>query len=185
MTVRKQTRRYARLVIAVGALAGAVLFPTSSAVAGSDDLSSARAGTAGYHDITTAGDAGYGLFTDAAGTACIANPGVGAMGVHYVNGGLVFNDAGVDAASPESLVYEPRADGRLALVAVEYVVLQSSWAEAGNTMPPSLFGQPFELVPSPNRYGLPPFYELHAWIWQYNANGMFDDWNPSVSCPAA
>jgi len=33
-----------------------------------------------------------------------------------------------------------------------------------------------------NRYGLPPFYELHAWIWQNNPDGMFKDWNPSGSC---
>jgi MoxR-like ATPase len=32
---------------------------------------------------------------------------------------------------------------------------------------------------------LPPFYELHAWIWKHNPRGMFDDWNPRVVCPAA
>jgi len=36
-----------------------------------------------------------------------------------------------------------------------------------------------------NRYGLPPFYELHAWLWKHNPAGMFDDWNPRVVCPAA
>jgi hypothetical protein len=23
---------------------------------------------------------------------------------------------------------------------------------------------------------------LHAWIWQNNPAGMFEDWNPTVSC---
>ncbi len=32
------------------------------------------------------------------------------------------------------------------------------------------------------RYGLPPFYELHAWIWKRNPSGTFSDWNPRVSC---
>lgn len=50
---------------------------------------------------------------------------------------------------------------------------------------PSLFGQEFELVPAGNRYGLPDFYELHAWVWKHNPNGMFHDWNPTVSCAAA
>jgi hypothetical protein len=31
----------------------------------------------------------------------------------------------------------------------------------------------FGVVTSPNRYGLPPFYELHAWLWKPNPSGMF------------
>jgi hypothetical protein len=38
------------------------------------------------------------------------------------------------------------------------------------------------MVPAGNRYGLPDFYELHAWIWKGNPRGVFDDWNPTVSC---
>jgi hypothetical protein len=53
---------------------------------------------------------------------------------------------------------------------------------AGNTAGPTLFGQPLKLIPMGNRYGLPPFYEIHAWIWQHNPDGMFKDWNPSGSC---
>ena len=26
-------------------------------------------------------------------------------------------------------------------------------------------------------------YILHAWIWKNNPAGMFEDWNPKVSCP--
>jgi hypothetical protein len=54
-----------------------------------------------------------------------------------------------------------------------------------NAAPPSLFGQRFTLIPLMNRYGLPPFYELHAWIWNNNPSGMFNDWNPRVSCENA
>ena len=91
----------------------------------------------------------------------------------------------IPAATPEALVYEPQPNGRLRLVAAEYVVLQSAWEAAGNSGVPTLFGRSFELIPSPNRYGLPAFYELHAWIWKHNPRGMFDDWNPLVSCAAA
>jgi hypothetical protein len=45
-----------------------------------------------------------------------------------------------------------------------------------------LFGQTFHLVGSPNRYGIPAFYELHVWAWKYNPSGMFYEWNPRVSC---
>jgi hypothetical protein len=43
-------------------------------------------------------------------------------------------------------------------------------------------GQHFHYVGSPNRYRLPPFYELHVWAWRDNPHGMFVDWNPEVSC---
>jgi hypothetical protein len=67
------------------------------------------------------------------------------------------------------------------LVALEYVVFQEAWDE-NHDSPPKLFGRTFELVPEGNRYGLDPFYELHAWVWKHNRRGMFDDWNPKVSC---
>jgi hypothetical protein len=38
------------------------------------------------------------------------------------------------------------------------------------------------LVPSPNRYGLPAFYEMHVWAWEDNPKGSFADWNTRVNC---
>ena len=136
--------------------------------------------TARFLNITAAERAGYEILRDAQQIACIDNPGVGGMGIHYVKGDLVVDPA-IDALKPEALVYEPQRNGRLKLVAVEYVVLQSAW-DATNTRKPKLFGQEFALVPAGNRYGLPPFYELHAWIWEFNPLGLFDDWNPRVRC---
>jgi hypothetical protein len=40
----------------------------------------------------------------------------------------------------------------------------------------------FLYVGSPNRYGMPAFYEMHVWVWKTNPNGVFADWNPNVSC---
>jgi hypothetical protein len=173
-----------RLVLAVlaAALAG---FAVQAAVAlaspgGQSGLAAARAATAAYHNISAAQAAGYGEFRDAAGIACIDNPPLGAMGIHYVNGGLV-GDATVDATTPEALVYAPKPGGGLRLVALEYIVFQAAW-DAEHSSPPSLFGHEFGLVPFPNRYGIPAFYELHAWIWKPNPSGMFFEWNPRVSC---
>ena len=144
------------------------------------DLRTARKATAPYHHLSAAKVDGYDLFTDAQGVECIDNPGVGGMGVHYVKGDLV-GDGAVDAATPEALVYEPRPHGRMRLVAVEYVVFQDAW-DAENDSPPELFGREFSPIPATNRYGLPSHYELHAWIWKFNPRGLFDDWNPRVSC---
>ena len=143
-------------------------------------VSHARQAIAPYRQLDVAKDAGYGLLSDAAGVQCIDNPGEGGMGVHFVNGDLV-GDGAVRATTPEALVYEPARHGGLRLVAAEYVVFQADW-DATHTSPPRLFGRTFELVPAGNRYGLPAFYELHAWLFRSNPSGMFEDWNPRVSC---
>jgi hypothetical protein len=169
-----------RWLLALAALALAALVPAGTAAANPGDPGRARAATAKYHRLAVAQRDGYGLLTDAAGIACIDNPGVGGMGVHYVKGALV-GDAAVKATTPEALVYEPQGNGRMRLVALEYVVFQDAW-DAAHDSPPSLFGREFMLTPAGNRYGLPAFYELHAWVWTHNPRGMFDDWNPLVSC---
>jgi hypothetical protein len=78
-------------------------------------------------------------------------------------------------------VYEPRANGRLRLVAVEYVVFKDQW-DAKHDSRPVLFGQEFGDIEAGNRYGLPLGYELHVWPWKRNPISTYDDWNPRVSC---
>jgi hypothetical protein len=56
-------------------------------------------------------------------------------------------------------------------------------AGRGARVPPSLFGEDFHATAAGNRYGLPPFYALHAWVWRHTM--MFADWNPTVSCANA
>jgi hypothetical protein len=169
----------------------AILLPTGVAAAhghhsrhhAKHGLHDARKATAKFRKLAVAEAAGYGLLKDAAGIACIDNPGVGGMGIHYVQGDLVGDDE-VKATKPELLVYEPQPNGRMRLVALEYVVFQAAW-DAHHHKAPRLFGEKFELVAAGNRYGLPPFYELHAWVWKHNPRGLFDDWNPRVTCPPA
>jgi hypothetical protein len=139
-----------------------------------------RQATARYHDLTKAESAGYAEFRDAQGIACIDLPGVGAMGVHYVKGSLV-GDAVLDANHPEALVYERRGNN-MHLVALEYIVFKQVWEDAGNQQPPTMFGRQFNLTPSPNRFGIPAFYSLHAWAWKVNPEGDFFAWNPRVNC---
>ena len=72
-------------------------------------------------------------------------------------------------------------DGELRLVGVEYVVFKADWDAKRDTWP-SLFGQNLKLVPAGNRYGLPDFYEPTPGSGARTRAGMFQDWNPSVSC---
>lgn len=142
-------------------------------------LAQARKATVDFKDVNAALAAGYTKFPDLHGD-CVAQPGQGGMGVHYVNGALL--DEKLDPLRPEFLVYGRTASGKHELVALEYVVFAPLW-DALNPQPPVLFGHPFHLVRTPNRYGTPePFYELHVWAWEHNPNGLFNDWNPNVTC---
>ena len=111
------------------------------------------------------------------------------MGVHYLNPTLVpelFNPAAtaaVDASTPELLVFAPGPNGQERLVALEYLTIKASWDAQHNGVAPTLFGQPFNETGGTNRYGLPAFYSLHAWIWDPNPTDLFAPYNPRVTCP--
>jgi len=122
-----------------------------------------------FADVAVATAEGY------APIPCVSGIEGGAMGIHYVNGKLI-EDGAVDLGKPEAVMYEPKADGTLELVAVEYITTKG---------PAELDGHLFSFTGSPNRYGLPPFYELHVWAWRANPTGTFADMNPNVSCDAA
>ena len=83
------------------------------------------------------------------------------MGIHYVNAKLISADA-IDIRHPQAVMYEPMPDGKLALIAVEYITSKG---------PASLEGQLFNFNGASNRYGLGPFYELHVWAWKANPHG--------------
>jgi hypothetical protein len=110
---------------------------------------------------------------------CVSGPDHGAMGIHYLNLALV-GDGEIDEAHPEALIYEPVGNKRR-LVGVEYIVDAAAWL-GSHPAPPQLEGQAFQFVGSPNRYGIPAFFELHVWAWRDNPNGAFVDWNNKVSC---
>ena len=122
-----------------------------------------------YKDVTAAVAAGYMEMPCASGAAG------GAMGIHFVNVDYL-KDVKPDVARPQALMYEPAADGKMQLVAVEFIAMKG---------PVDLEGQLFQLIPAPNRYGLDNFYELHVWAWKDNPAGEFADNNPTVSCKFA
>ena len=176
--------RMAATAMAVTALFCAI-FAAAVAVAagGGGSTDAATRATAKFHALAVAKRASYGLLKDKQGFACIAMdgmPAMGAMGVHYAKGSLVA-DGKLNVTTPEAIVYAPEG-GRLRLAAIEYVVLKSAW-DAHHATPPALFGQRFNFTPAGNRFGLPAYYSLHAWLWKRNPAGMFSMWNPDVHCP--
>jgi hypothetical protein len=131
-------------------------------------------------------------------TACVSGPDQGAMGIH-----LVFNpaplpdqpppkvaDGILEPVDPEALIYEPTGNGLFRLVGVEFIELADHWAQmvkADSTLPqtPRVDGHLMNYVGTPNRFGLPAFYELHVWAFANNPSGTFADWNTLVSCNRA
>jgi hypothetical protein len=155
------------LVVILSLVAG-----TSALAASQADVAKLRAVTAQFHRTESAQAAGYDLVTGL--DNCFENPGVGGMGYHYINTGIL--DLTVDELQPEAMVYIPSPNEGLQLGAVEYIVPAEAWDAAGNTEPPTALGQSFHLN---STLGM---YVLHAWIWKNNPSGMFEDWNPNVSC---
>jgi hypothetical protein len=132
-------------------------------------------------------------------TACVSGPDHGAMGIH-----LLFNpsprpdqpppkvaDGILEPTDPEALIYEPTGNGTgFRLVGVEFIELADHWAQmvrADSTLPPTprVDGHLMNYVGTPNRFGLPAFYELHVWAFADNPNGVFADWNTLVNCNRA
>ena len=142
-------------------------------------INDVRRATAPFMDVEEAIRAQYVKFPDLSGD-CVSEPGQGSMGIHFLNGALISTV--LDPLRPAALMYMPTKHGKLKLLGVEYIVFQAAW-DAQNPQPPVMFNHPFHLVRSPNRYGVPAFYELHLWVWEHNPDGIFNDWNPAVRCP--
>lgn len=156
------------LVVTLAAVSVTIAF-----AAGMQDLTGVRRATSQFRDPVAAQAAGWELVPGL--DHCFENPGVGAMGYHYINTALL--DTELNPLTPEAMVYAPSPSGKLKFAAVEYIVPVEAWDGSGKDGLPELFGQTFHLNES---LGV---YVLHAWIWRGNPAGVFEDWNPKVSCP--
>lgn len=133
------------------------------------DLATLRRVTAPFQRFDIATAAGW----SAQITPCMTDPnGAGGMGFHYGNVGLIDGSVSVD--KPELLLYEPEQNGRLRLVAVEYIIPYAFHSR--ESAPPVLFGQEFKKNDTFQLWG------LHAWVWKENPKGVFENWNPKVTC---
>jgi len=164
------------------ALSGVLLAPPATAGV-RHDVHAARVATRHFQTPAPAIKQGFGLVRDKKGIACIAMPGMGAMGVHYLLGSRL--DGTIQLRRPEALVYRFGRNGHLRLAALEYLVLRADWEKVhgANAPRPKLFGHTFNRTLAGNRFGLPEYYSLHAWVWKHNPMGQFTMWNPRVYCP--
>ncbi|HEY0732919.1 MAG TPA: hypothetical protein VGD33_10910, partial [Chitinophagaceae bacterium] len=72
------------------------------------------------------------------------------------------------------MLYASAGNGKLRLVAVEYIVINVG-------QPAPMFGtQPFMVGGTP----VPaPHWSLHVWLYENKPAGMFVPFNPNISCP--
>ena len=148
-------------------------------------LAEAKAATAQYHIVQNAFSDGF----FSTGT-CVAVPGLGAMGIHFINPARMF-DGQVDESQPETLLYLSDGAGGYKLLGLEYympvIVGGMPWFGPGpppvpHNPAPELFGRTFD-GPMPGfGPGQPWHYSLHVWAWKHNPNGMFTPFNPKLSC---
>lgn len=175
-----------RRAVLAGGLALSALAVSSVAAAGRGqaDLGEVRAATARFQRVEVAEAAGHELgWKDPKIPidGCVFNqmdPAAGAMGYHWFNHDAI-EDTTLDPLRPEGLVYERLPNGKLHLVAVEWIVPKVLWeASYGEGNIPTVLGQEMGVLnPVLN------WYILHAWVWKPNPSGMFNNWNPDVTCP--
>jgi hypothetical protein len=165
-------------------------------------LDEIRAATEKYRDVNVALAEGY--ISDPANLCDMAvmmgQPAeLGGMGIHYFRPDLLgitgppnprVDGTGThtDFLQPAVLIYEPMEDGTLDLVAVENLVFIKAWEAAGNTAPPSFHGVPYDYMSDDptteldEAHGFEPHYDRHVWLYRENSNGIFAQYNPSVTC---
>ena len=123
------------------------------------DLARARGATARFHRVEQAEAEGYiNLNFCEEGEGC-----------HWLNPSLL--DGEFDPTRPEILLYVRDGDG-WRLVAVEYVVPLSL---SPGVAPEGFSGDADHWREDSEGVGL---WELTAWIWLHNPNGMFEQHNP-------
>lgn len=155
-------------------------------------LAQVRQATVKYQDVSTAEADGY-VSTE----ECVQEPGLGGMGVHYVNF-MLTGDLAANPLMPEALLYLPTENG-FRLIGVEYFVVSlantpegpSPWFETDpmNVPPlgwfnpaPTVFGQTMNGPMPGHEPGMPWHYDFHVWLWQANPDGIFEEYNPNIRC---
>jgi hypothetical protein len=184
------------LTIIAAALAAAAPGP------GEPTLDEVRAATARFQDVKVALAEGYVRDpTDMCDTApMMGRPAaLGGMGIHFFRPDLLGitappnprvdgNGTHTDFRKPSILIYEPREDGELELVAVENLVFRKAWHEAGNKGLPTFHGVEYDhmfddpATAADEAHNFEPHYDRHVWLYRPNANGMFAQYNPTVTC---
>ncbi|MGQ0844101.1 MAG: hypothetical protein ACT4QF_08185 [Sporichthyaceae bacterium] len=140
-----------------------------------EQLATVRKATEKFKDPAAAVAAGY-----EATDVCVAGP-MGVMGFHYVNHELMKNGH-TDIAKPPIMVYQLQSDGSRALAAVEWFRPDDDQDLTTSPDRPSLFNHPFDGPMEGHEPGMPRHYDLHAWLFADNPNGVLAPWNSKGTC---
>jgi hypothetical protein len=141
-------------------------------------LAKVRRATAKYRNVNVALADGF-----IATPHCVAEPGLGGMGMHYINPERLM-DGEINLLEPEVLIYEKTKKG-VRLIGVEYFYgIGAPDTSIPDPAPaaPTLFGRPFDGPMDAHEPGQPPHYDLHVWLWKMNPSGIFAPFNPNVIC---
>lgn len=65
---------------------------------------------------------------------------------------------------------------------MEYLVFDADGDLSTAEDRPTLFGRAFDGPMLGHGPGMPVHYDQHVWLWKHNPNGMFAQWNPTLSC---
>lgn len=131
-------------------------------------ISQVRTETAAYHDFDVAMSAGW----NNPMSDCVEHPTEGGMGFHY--GRMEYFDGRVNHLEPQVLLYNKDENDEWEFLGVEYIVPFAILP--ADAEPPVLFNQPFHQNPNLE------IWALHVWTEKENPSGIFNDWNPNVSC---
>ena len=184
----------------LSAVALAIASTSTGTAAKNPSLAAVKAAAAKYQDVKVAIAEGFTTDGKCTTAEMLGFPASqGAMGLHYVRkdwlgigppaaGRVTGTGTHTDFLKPAMLVYEPQADGSLKLVAVENLVFQSAWRDAGHKGAPTFRRVPYVLLKDDpatkidEAHNFEPHYELHLWLFRPNPLGMFKEFNPKVTC---
>lgn len=158
-----------------GPAADATVAPGGPNEPSSEELAAIVDATARFTDVGAALDAGY-----EPASPCVAEEGLGTMGVHFVHAELVA-DPDVDPLRPEVLLYLPVGDD-MQLVGVEWLVVDADGDVTTDDDRPVLFGRGFDGPMDGHGPGEPVHYDLHAWVHEDNPAGLLAPFNPAIGC---
>jgi len=123
---------------------------------------------------------------------------LGGMGIHYLRPDLLEIKATTprvdgtgthtDFDQPSILLYEPQADGSLALVGAENLVFRKAWEAAGNGKPPVFAGREWDFMqddpstPEDEAHGFEAHYDQHVYFVGDDPKAAVLPFHPAVTC---
>lgn len=188
-------------IVAVGVMA--LTLPTSAAAHDvAAEIEKVRLATQRFNDVKVALAEGY---VPAPPGECISAaseglpPEWGGMGIHYINPPMLKITATAprvdgmsthtDFMKPAILLYEPQADGSLALVGVENLVFLNAWHAAGNQAPPQFAGRIWDTMADNARtsqdeaHVFEPHHDQHVYFKKMaNPKDQLNPFSPNVTC---